>query len=94
MQILFFLALIPLLLVGMALFWLRYLWAALFSPARALRLAISGDQLANSALNGDEDKTISHRAAIAREEGKRWGCVLCGLLDKLDPGHCDKSRGI
>ena len=84
MQRLFFLALIPLLLAGMALFWLRYLWAALFSPARALRLAISGD----------EDKTISHRAAIAREEGKRWGCVLCGLLDKLDPGHCDKSRGI
>lgn len=35
MQRLFFLALIPLLLAGMALFWLRYLWAALFSPARA-----------------------------------------------------------
>ena len=29
----------------------------------------------------------------ARDGGRRWGCLLCRLLDALDPGHCDKSRG-
>ena len=43
MQRLFFLALTPLLLAGMALFWLRYLWAALFSPASA-PIAFWGDE--------------------------------------------------
>ncbi|MBX3588809.1 MAG: hypothetical protein KF796_19425 [Ramlibacter sp.] len=64
--------------------------AAVLPPLRkqAARCAISVDQLANAALDGDEDETISSRAAKAQLDGKRWGCVLCGWLDKIDPGHC------
>lgn len=61
---------------------------------RAVRLAISHDQLANAAFGGHEDETISSRAARARDNGHRWGCVLCKLLDRVDPDHCNKSRGI
>jgi hypothetical protein len=42
-------------------------------------------------LGGNEDETISSRAAKAKLQGKRWGCVLCKLLDKLDKNHCEKS---
>lgn len=87
------LALVPLLLAVTVLWWVRYLWSVAFSPPRAWKLAISQDQNGNSALNGDEDKTISHRAALARRAGRRWGCVLCRVLDAIDPNHCDKSVG-
>lgn len=42
-------------------------------------------------LNGNAHETISQRAAWSRNRGKRWGCILCGLLDKIDAGHCDRS---
>lgn len=56
-----------------------------------LRILISIDQLANTILGGNEDETISSRAAKAKLSGKKWGCVLCKLLDKIDKNHCDKS---
>ena len=56
-----------------------------------LRILISIDQLANTILGGNEDETISSRAAKAKLQGKRWGCVLCKLLDKFDKNHCEKS---
>lgn len=56
-----------------------------------LRILISIDQLANTILGGNEDETISSRAAKAKLQGKRWGCGLCKLLDKFDKNHCDKS---
>jgi hypothetical protein len=56
-----------------------------------LRILISIDQLANTILGGNEDETISSRAAKAKLQGKRWGCVLCKMLDKIDKNHCDKS---
>lgn len=68
----------------------RMAWAILVNPTRAWRLSVSFDQLANAAGNGDPDETISSRAGKARNMGRRWGCVLCKLLDKLDPGHCDR----
>ena len=55
------------------------------------RVAVAIDQLFNTLLNGDEDETISSRAAKARMKGKRWGCVLCRFLDWLDPNHCTNS---
>lgn len=61
---------------------------------RLLNIAIAIDQLAYVAANGHEDETISSRAARARDEGRAWGCVLCRWLDRLDPDHCDKSRGV
>lgn len=35
--------------------------------------------------------TLSKRAAVARDKGKTWGCVLCRFLDSIDPHHCDKA---
>ena len=55
------------------------------------RVAVAIDQLLNALLNGDEDETISSRAAKARLKGKRWGCALCRFLDWLDPNHCTNS---
>ncbi len=54
-------------------------------------ILIGVDQLGNALLRGDPDETISSRAAKAEVRGKRWGCVLCTFLDKLDPDHCKKS---
>lgn len=59
--------------------------------ARAWRLAVGYDQLANAAFGGDPDETISSRAAKARRHGRRWGCLLCRLLDKIDRDHCERS---
>jgi hypothetical protein len=72
----------------------RMLWAIIVGSDKAMRLAISYDQLGNTAFNGSEDETISSRAGRARAEGRRWGCVLCRLLDALDPDHCLTSKGI
>lgn len=62
--------------------------AVLADSARGRRLAVSFDQLANTAFGGHEDETISSRAAKASRKGKRWGCVLCKWLDWFDPDHC------
>lgn len=56
-----------------------------------LNVLIGIDQLGNALLRGDPDETISSRAAKSAARGKRWGCVLCKFLDKLDPNHCEKS---
>lgn len=42
-------------------------------------------------LFGASNETISERAAKARNAGRRWGCVLCGLLNRINPGHCDRA---
>lgn len=72
--------------------------AAVFSLAQAigghprwLKTVIAFDQAFNAAVGGSEDMTLSTRAARARTAGKRWGCVLCWLLDKVDPRHCEDS---
>lgn len=65
--------------------------AILAGSPRAWHLAIAHDQLANAAFGGDPDETISSRAAKAMMQGRRWGCLLCRLLDSLDPGHCARS---
>lgn len=69
---------------------LLYLFTA---PRRFWRVVIAHDQAANAALGGSEDETISSRAGRAARRGDRWGCVLCKWLDRLDPGHCEKSIG-
>lgn len=65
--------------------------AVMVSSARAWRLAVSYDQLANTAFGGSEDETISSRAGKAARKGKRWACVLCKLLDWFQPNHCELS---
>lgn len=42
-------------------------------------------------LFGASNETISERSAKARNAGRKWGCILCGLLDKVNPGHCDNA---
>lgn len=54
----------------------------------AWNILVSLDQLVNTILGGDPDETVSSRAAKAAAAGRPWGCILCRLLDKLDPGHC------
>lgn len=64
--------------------------AILVGSKRAWTLMVSYDQLANATFGGHPDETISSRAARARGKGRRWGCILCRLLDALDPDHCAK----
>ncbi|TSE28246.1 hypothetical protein Tther_02247 [Tepidimonas thermarum] len=71
--------------------WMLLAIIASSSGRRAWTLAVSYDQLANAAFGGHEDETISSRAGKAAREGKRWACVLCRLLDRFDPNHCEKS---
>jgi len=55
------------------------------------RVAVAIDQLFNALFGGDEDETISSRAYKAQLDGKRWGCVLCRILNWLDKNHCESS---
>jgi len=67
------------------------LFAVLVGSRRAWTLAVAHDQLANAAFGGHEDETISSRAAKSAMQGRLWAVWLCRLLDRLDPGHCEKS---
>lgn len=70
------------------------LGAAVIGSNRAWPVAVANDQALNAALvgvAGSEDETVSSRAGKAARKGKRWGCILCRLLDKIDPGHCARN---
>lgn len=49
------------------------------------------DQGLNTLTGGDPDETVSSRAAKAKRNGRRWGCVLCKVLNWFDRNHCEKS---
>lgn len=70
---------------------LRLLYAAITNRAKAWQIAIGWDDLASVATNGWLGQTISYRAATARTQNKRWGCLLCRWLDDVDRGHCDRA---
>lgn len=68
--------------------------AALLGSDRAWPVAVANDQALNAALvgrPGSEDETVSSRAGKAAQSGRRWGCVLCWMLDWFDPGHCTRN---
>lgn len=68
--------------------------AAIMGSNRAWPVAVANDQALNAALvgrAGSEDETVSSRAGKAARNGKVWGCLLCRMLDKIDPGHCEKN---
>ncbi|MBP8813122.1 MAG: hypothetical protein KBE25_03750 [Laribacter sp.] len=65
--------------------------ASLAGSSRAWRLAVAHDQLANTAFGGAEDETISSRAGKGAARGVLHWCIVCRLLDKIDPGHCARS---
>jgi len=90
------LILIPVAAVG----WVWLLLAAMAHPTgrRAAELGEAWDQVANAAVGGDADMTLSAHAGKVLEKradsGRfppRWAFWLCRLFDKLDPGHCAKS---
>lgn len=53
-----------------------------------LGVAVAVDQLGNALAFGDPHATISARAYEATLRNKRWACVLCRLLDRLQRDHC------
>jgi hypothetical protein len=70
------------------------------TPAKAfmrwLRQVLRGlDHLLNAILGGDATQTVSLRAALARDTGTRWGCILCKVLDWFQKDHCtiELSKG-
>ena len=68
--------------------------AALVGSDRAWPVAVANDQALNAALvgrSGSEDETVSSRAGKAAQSGRRWGCILCRMLDWFDPGHCARK---
>lgn len=70
----------------------RALWALWNNPDRAFEIAKGYDLLGNTVLNGNAKEYISTRAGRARTEGRRWGCVLCKILDAIEKDHCKKSQ--
>ena len=54
-------------------------------------IAVALSIMINAFLGGAPTETLSYRAACAREEKKRWGCVLCRVMDSIDLNHCDKT---
>lgn len=69
-------------------------WLALASMAdprgrRAWELAEGFDRLANAAVGGESEMTLSAHAG--RDADRTWAAVLCALLNRVDPDHCKKS---
>ena len=62
------------------------LWVSIRTRIWAILVAF--DKFSNVVLGGDQDQTISSRAAIANQDGKKWGCILCKFLNWLQPNHC------
>jgi hypothetical protein len=72
---------------------MRMLVCVASAPQKAKDIAVALDRAGNAAINGSYQETISSRANRARSEGRRWGCILCRLLDALSPNHCRDSAG-
>lgn len=92
MKILFQLLLWFLCLVGLVIVGLWMLVCA-FNPrsSKFFSLAIGVDNAVSATFGGDGFTTISHRAGVAMKNGKRWGCILCRFLDKIQTDHCERS---
>lgn len=69
---------------------LAWLAQTIVQSPRAGTAARAYDQLGNAVLGGDPQRTVTERAGKAMKEGRRWACVLCKLLDRIDPDHCTK----
>jgi hypothetical protein len=64
-------------------------WKAL--PRWVRLLLTAADKWVNWRLGGDPDELLSARLARARNEGDAVGGMACALLDRYDPGHCDRA---
>lgn len=65
------------------------LWARL---PRWARMALTFlDLCINARTGGHVGETISERLALAKARGERVGIAGCTILDRYDPGHCDRA---
>ena len=97
MKRLWLIVLLPVLLLALVWWFVKYLWCVVVKPSEAWRLAVSADQLANAAFNGHEDRTISSRAydhSQNDEHRECWAVILCWLLNHIDKNHCEKSKNV
>ena len=85
------LALFPLLFIGLIFVAFRYLCSIVTNTDKALNIADMIDQSANVGANGRLDETISARAAKAQIAGRKWGCILCKILNAIQTDHCKKA---
>lgn len=81
----------PLLALALIYTALRYLTCIIGNPAKAWNIALMIDETANVDANGRVDETISARAAKAMLAKRRWGCVLCWILDRVQTNHCQNA---
>lgn len=72
---------------------IRMLFAIIGNAVKAWNVLKAFDRLGNVLLNGKDTEMISTRAARAKREGRRWGCILCKILNELEKDHCEKSVG-
>lgn len=79
---------VPLLWLGALFVALRYLTCIVMNPDKAWAIADMLDIAINVGANGQVDTTISARAGHAASRHRPWGCVLCWVLDRIQPDHC------
>ena len=82
------LALYPLLVIGLVYTAVRFLTCVIGNPSKAWHIALMIDETCNVDANGRVNETISARAAKANNAGRKWGCVLCKLLNAIQTNHC------
>jgi hypothetical protein len=65
-----------------------------------LRVLIGLDQFINAVFNGEVDETISSRLGRAKRDGRlHWHnkpvpMIIYLVLERIDPGHCERSIGV
>ena len=64
------------------------LLATLTGRDRAWKIALAYDMLGNASTGGKPGEYISTRAFYASQDGRRWACILCRLLDYIQKDHC------
>ena len=62
--------------------------AAFTGADRGWGIAKLYDFLGNVATGGEVGEYLSTRAYYAMQDKKKWGCVLCKLLDYVQKDHC------
>lgn len=90
-KILVLILLFPILMLGCSVSLIRYGWAIITNSECAWMIAVAIDDLTNVACNGTLGQTISFRAATAMQSGRRWGCILCRVLDFIQKNHCQDA---
>jgi len=56
------------------------------------KVLIALDQFGSVVIGGKTDQTLSGRAGLARNNGKRWGCIVCSVLGFITRSdHCSKA---